>query len=42
MKKNYLRVKDKMNELGIKNMRTASYILAISKIHESIKNKSTY
>ena len=42
MEKIYTKVVDKMTELKTNNMRTASYILAISKIHESIKNKSIY
>jgi glutamate dehydrogenase (NAD(P)+) len=42
MEKIYTKVVKKMKELGTNNMRTASYILAISKIHESIKNKSIY
>jgi len=42
MEKIYTKVQNKMSELGTNNMRTASYILAISKIHESIKNKSIY
>jgi hypothetical protein len=31
-----------MKELNTNNMRSASYVLAVSKIHESIKNKSIY
>ena len=42
MKKIFGKVLNKMKELNIDNMRIACYILAINKIHETIKNKSSY
>jgi glutamate dehydrogenase/leucine dehydrogenase len=42
MEKIYTKVSNKMKELNTNNMRSASYVLAVSKIHESIKNKSMY
>jgi glutamate dehydrogenase (NAD(P)+) len=42
MERIYNKVVEKMIDLKIDNMRTASYVLAISKIEESIKNKSIY
>ena len=42
MEKIYIKVTNKMKELNTNNMRSASYVLAVSKIHESIKNKSIY
>ena len=42
MEKIYTKVIDKMKELGIENMRVACYVLAVTKIHESIRNKSVY